>query len=121
MNISFRRCHWIVAGAALMLAGALVVGTRFRADGAEVGAQVKPVSTEKLANVPGKSLTAILVSYAPGGKSGPHHHAGSVLAYVLSGRSVLKIPRPDRSKSIRPAKASLSRLEVGISSARMRA
>ena len=30
-------------------------------------------------------MTAILVSYAPGGKSGAHHHAGSVLAYVLSG------------------------------------
>jgi quercetin dioxygenase-like cupin family protein len=35
--------------------------------------------------VPGKSITAIVVSYAPGGKSGPHHHAGSVFAYVLSG------------------------------------
>ena len=30
-------------------------------------------------------ITAIVVSYPPGGKSGPHHHAGSVLAYVLSG------------------------------------
>ena len=26
-----------------------------------------------------------MVSYAPGGKSGKHHHAGSVLAYVLTG------------------------------------
>jgi quercetin dioxygenase-like cupin family protein len=25
------------------------------------------------------------VSYAPGGKSGAHRHAGSVFAYVLSG------------------------------------
>ena len=40
---------------------------------------------QTLPNVPGKSLTAIVVSYAPGGKSGKHHHAGSVFAYVLSG------------------------------------
>ena len=39
----------------------------------------------QLPNVPGKSLTAVVVRYAPGGASGPHHHAGSVFAYVLSG------------------------------------
>jgi quercetin dioxygenase-like cupin family protein len=43
------------------------------------------VSAEKLANAPGKTLTAVVVNYAPGGKSGKHHHAGSVFAYVLSG------------------------------------
>ncbi len=48
-------------------------------------ATVKPVSSEKLPNVPGKSLTAITVTYAPGGKSGAHRHAGSVFAYILSG------------------------------------
>ena len=51
----------------------------------EAGAQVKPVLAEKLPNVPGKSVTAVLVTYPPGGKSGKHHHAGSVLVYVLSG------------------------------------
>jgi quercetin dioxygenase-like cupin family protein len=55
------------------------------AAGADAGAQVKQVSTEKLPNVPGKSLTAVVVTYAPGGKSSKHHHAGSVFAYVLSG------------------------------------
>jgi quercetin dioxygenase-like cupin family protein len=85
MSISFRKIQWIVAGAALVLVGALAAGTWFRADSAEVGDQVKQVRTENLANVPGKSITAIVVSYAPGGKSGPHHHAGSVFAYVLSG------------------------------------
>ncbi len=43
------------------------------------------VAAEKLPNVPGKTITAIVVSYAPGGKSSEHHHAVSVLAYVLSG------------------------------------
>ena len=52
---------------------------------AEPGDQTKLVRVEKLPNVPGKSITAIVVSYDPGGKSGKHHHAGSVFAYVLSG------------------------------------
>jgi quercetin dioxygenase-like cupin family protein len=47
---------------------------------------VKPVSSEKLPNVPGKSLTAVVVSFAPGAKSTSHHHAGSVFVYVLSGQ-----------------------------------
>jgi quercetin dioxygenase-like cupin family protein len=51
----------------------------------EVGPQVKPVIVEKLPNVPGKSISAVLVSYPPGGKSAKHHHAGSVFVYVLSG------------------------------------
>jgi quercetin dioxygenase-like cupin family protein len=49
------------------------------------GDDVRLVRTEKLPNVPGKSITAIVVNYAPGAKSHQHHHAGSVLAYVLSG------------------------------------
>jgi quercetin dioxygenase-like cupin family protein len=40
----------------------------------------------KLANVPGNTLTAEVVDYPPGGKSNVHHHAGSVFAYVLTGR-----------------------------------
>jgi quercetin dioxygenase-like cupin family protein len=46
----------------------------------------KPVSSEKLPNVPGKSLTAVVVNFAPGAKSTSHHHAGSVFVYVLSGQ-----------------------------------
>ena len=41
---------------------------------------------EKLPNVPGKSVTTVLVNYAPGGKSVSPHHAGSVMAYVLMGQ-----------------------------------
>jgi quercetin dioxygenase-like cupin family protein len=39
------------------------------------------------ANVPGKSLEAVTVSYPPGAKSGAHHHAKSafIMAYVISG------------------------------------
>ena len=48
--------------------------------------QARPVFSEKLPNVPGKTLTGVLVQYAPGGKSSSHAHAGSVYAYVLSGK-----------------------------------
>jgi quercetin dioxygenase-like cupin family protein len=38
-------------------------------------------------NIPGKSLTAVVVDYAPGAASPPHRHAGSafIYAYVVSG------------------------------------
>jgi quercetin dioxygenase-like cupin family protein len=71
--------------AAFLAAGALLAGSACLAAGEDAGAAVKPVAAEKLPNVPGKTLTAVVVSYAPGGKSGKHHHAGSVFAYVLSG------------------------------------
>ena len=48
--------------------------------------RVKKLFTGKLANIPGHSLTAEVVDYPSGGKSGVHHHAGSVFAYVLTGR-----------------------------------
>ena len=85
MNTSFTKMQWVAAGVALVMAGVLLAGGTSRADAEEVGVEVKPVSAEKLANAPGKTLTAVVVNYAPGGKSGKHHHAGSVLAYVLSG------------------------------------
>ena len=85
MNTSFTKTQWVAAGVALVMAGALLIGGTSRAQGEEIGVEVKPVSAEKLANVAGKSLTVVVVNYAPGGKSGKHHHAGSVFAYVLSG------------------------------------
>lgn len=75
----FRQARHILAVAAVLAAGALLVGPGVAED------DVRPVTTEKLPNVPGKSITAIVVHYAPGAKSVKHRHAGSVLAYVLSG------------------------------------
>ena len=62
----------LVAGAAPTLA-------------AEPGDQARVVASAPLPNVPGSSVTAVLVSYAPGGRSPAHHHAGSVMAFVLTG------------------------------------
>lgn len=85
MNASFARSLRATAGAALVAALALSAGPASRAAAEGTGDRVKPVAAEKLPNVPGKTLTAVVVSYAPGGKSAAHHHAGSVFAYVLSG------------------------------------
>ncbi len=52
---------------------------------AHAQSQAKIARSEKLPNVPGKSVTAVVVTFPPGVKSPPHHHAGSVLVYVLSG------------------------------------
>ncbi|HEU4647662.1 MAG TPA: cupin domain-containing protein [Gemmatimonadales bacterium] len=54
---------------------------------AQAGDQVKPVFEHALPNAEGKRMVAVVVSYPPGGKSAPHHHAPSafIYAYVLSG------------------------------------
>jgi quercetin dioxygenase-like cupin family protein len=75
-----REARRILAAAAVLAAGTLLAGPLWAA-----GDDVRPVTTEKLPNVPSKSITTIVVNYAPGAKSDKHHHAGSVLAYVLSG------------------------------------
>jgi len=73
----------VFAAGVLVTAGAWAVLSP-RAHGDEA-AKAHPVFAGKLPNVPGQTITAVVVSYAPGGKSPPHFHAGSVLAYVLSG------------------------------------
>jgi quercetin dioxygenase-like cupin family protein len=49
------------------------------------GVTVTTVSEEKLAHVPGKTVTVQIVELAPGVVVPEHHHAGSVTVYVLSG------------------------------------
>lgn len=57
-----------------------------RAVGASGAGHEHTVFSARLPNVPGKTLTAIVVEYGPGGSSPAHRHAGSVFAYVLSGQ-----------------------------------
>lgn len=66
MEIWLMQIRSIMTGTALLAAGALLAGPTSAA--ADAGARVKPVLTQKLPNVPGKSLTAVVVTYAPGGK-----------------------------------------------------
>jgi quercetin dioxygenase-like cupin family protein len=51
------------------------------------GETVTPSFDHALPNIPGKSLKAVTVDYAPGAASSPHVHAGSafIFAYVVSG------------------------------------
>ena len=97
MNSLLTKVRLIAAGVVLLLAGPQLAG-KTAVTGEQTSAGVKLVLAEKLPNVPGKSLTAVVVNYAPGGKSGAHHHAGSVFAYVLSGaiRSETSVSGPAR-------------------------
>jgi quercetin dioxygenase-like cupin family protein len=69
----------------VLVVAAVLVAAGASAAGGDAGETVKPVATHDLPNLPGKRLTAVVVTYAPGAKSARHHHAGSVWAYVLSG------------------------------------
>ncbi|MFL6602504.1 MAG: cupin domain-containing protein [Steroidobacteraceae bacterium] len=79
-----KRLWWSVASG-VVLGGLVLGGSALYAAGEKAGGHERPLFTAKLPNVPGKSLTAVVVNYAPGGKSPKHVHAGSVFAYVLSG------------------------------------
>ncbi|MPW21961.1 cupin domain-containing protein [Paraburkholderia sp. CNPSo 3157] len=52
-----------------------------------MGETVTPNFEHAIPNIPGKSLSAVVVDYAPGGASPAHEHAKSALiyAYVVSG------------------------------------
>jgi quercetin dioxygenase-like cupin family protein len=70
------------AGVLCLVLAAGIIGY---AAGAAAPSEVQVVFRHTLPNAPGKTLTAVVVNYPPGGKSKPHHHAGVIFAYVLSG------------------------------------
>lgn len=55
------------------------------AAGARPRPVAQPVSSDALPHVQGKRITTMVVEFPPAGFSPPHHHAGSVTVYVLSG------------------------------------
>jgi quercetin dioxygenase-like cupin family protein len=65
--------------------GGYAIGTANAAS--SMGEKQTVIFEQKLATIPGKTLTALTVDYAPGGTSSPHSHARSaeVFAYVVSG------------------------------------
>lgn len=79
-----RRALWLGGAGGLGLALAVFMSPAQEATGSADEA-VTPVFSAALPNVPGNSLTAVVVDYAPGGSSASHRHAGSVFAYVLDG------------------------------------
>jgi quercetin dioxygenase-like cupin family protein len=70
---------FIAACAAIVIAAA--------APAQEMGQTVTPTFQQPITNIPGKSLIAVVVDYAPGGASPSHVHAKSafIFGYVLSG------------------------------------
>jgi quercetin dioxygenase-like cupin family protein len=54
---------------------------------AQSSEEVKVVFEHAIPNIDGKRMVAVVVTYPPGGKSRPHHHAQSafIYAHVLSG------------------------------------
>jgi len=67
---------------------ALAIATATPAAAHEVGEKVTPHFEQAITNIPGKSLVAVVVDYAPGGASPSHTHAKSafIFGYVLSGK-----------------------------------
>jgi hypothetical protein len=73
---------------AATLAGFSIIGASPSAFAADSTARetITPAFAEAIANVPGKTMTALVVDYAPGGKSPSHRHGQAfVVGYVLSG------------------------------------
>ena len=78
------------ASIAMAVASTAVVAHEPEKSGAPaiaVGETVATVFERLVPNIPGKTLTALEVSYVPGGKSVSHIHAKSafIYAHVLSG------------------------------------
>lgn len=82
-----RRVGKALAGLAVAAGLALAPAAPGRAASTGEGATQKQLLSEKLPNVPGKTLTVVEVEYRPGGFSAPHRHpaSGFVFAYVVSG------------------------------------
>lgn len=82
------RAFWLGGAMGLSIGAAGLLAFMLAAQGnasAAQGDSVTPVFSAELPNLPGNSLSAVLVEYAPGGSSDSHHHAGSVFAYVVDG------------------------------------
>ena len=70
---------------AVIIAASLAVATP--ATTQSLGEAITPNFKQAIPNIPGKSLVALVVDYAPGGASRSHTHAKSafIYAYVVSG------------------------------------
>lgn len=70
---------------ALLIAAAAAIMPM--ANGAAAHETVRPAFSEAIPNLPGKTLTSVIVSYPPGVSSKPHTHARSayIYAFVISG------------------------------------
>jgi quercetin dioxygenase-like cupin family protein len=79
-----------VIGAA---SAAIAIATAAPSSAHDAGDKVTTNFQQPIPNIPGKSLIAVVVDYAPGGASPPHTHAKSsfIYAYVISGSIESKV------------------------------
>ena len=72
---------------------ALAIATAAPAFAHDTGDKVAVNFEQQIPNIPGKSLTAFVVDYPPGGASAPHVHGKSafVYAYVVAGEIESKV------------------------------
>jgi quercetin dioxygenase-like cupin family protein len=76
-----------ILAAALAVSIAIVSSVALAQNGEPVRETITPAFAEMLPNVPGKTITAIIVDYPPGAKSIPHRHGQAfVVGYVLEGQ-----------------------------------
>ena len=86
MQARILKSRWFAAACGAALTAAGMTGTRLLAADEPRPVSARQVFSGALPNVPGKQLTLVQVTYQPGAKSASHAHAGSVYAYVLSGK-----------------------------------
>ncbi|MGE0237628.1 MAG: cupin domain-containing protein [Parvibaculaceae bacterium] len=72
---------------------ALALAVAAPASAHDTGETVTPNFAQAIPNIPGKTLTALVVDYAPGGASAPHLHSktGFIYAYVVAGEIESKV------------------------------
>ena len=86
--------------ALLLTVAAALLATNLAAQEIAPGANVSVVFDQELPNVPGKSMRAVLVDYAPGAGSPSHRHPSSAFIYarVLEGAIRSKVnDEPERT------------------------
>ena len=81
--ISVRGGFWGMVLLAVLICGGAGLLRAVRAVG---GGHDRTVFSAQLPNVPGQTLTAVVVEFGPGGTAPVHRHSGSVFAYVLTGQ-----------------------------------
>lgn len=77
----------VLAGSLAMPGAAYLPGARDGSSAPAAHEMVRPLTRDRLPNIPGKELIAVEVDFPPGAAALPHRHPPSafVYAYVLSG------------------------------------
>src|SRR5215471_19290961 len=97
MHSPARRAAKALAGLVVAAGLVLAAAPPGRAASTGEGATVKQILSEKLPNVPGKTLTVVEVDYRPGGFSAPHRHPAS--GFRLRVCPIRQHPLPGRGRA----------------------